>query len=131
MLKRLAELFQGDPDKFITTSLTGEVEDRGKREAKYLTIHEPLTKTKWQQHLDGKTRIGLRPENKDKVNKYWEKRVQEKKYGADPIDAVAVDPHKDGAKSVKISDVKISGEMSQVEACNLKYEDTSSGSAIS
>ena len=67
MLKRLAELFQGAPDKFITTSLTGEVDDRGKREAKYLTIHEPATEKVWKNHIDGKTRIGVRPENGDKV----------------------------------------------------------------
>ena len=68
MLKRLVDLFEGDADKFITTSLTGEVDERGKRQAEYLTIHKPLTKTKWQQHLDGKTRIGLRPEIKTKLN---------------------------------------------------------------
>ena len=67
MFKRLAELFEGDPAKFITTSLTGEVDDRGKREAKYLTIHEPATEKVWKNHIDGKTRIGVRPENGDKV----------------------------------------------------------------
>jgi len=67
MLKRLADLFEGDPDQFITTSLTGEVDERGKREAKYITIHEPLTSAKWQEHLDGKIRIGVRPENNEKA----------------------------------------------------------------
>jgi hypothetical protein len=67
MLKRLADLFEGDPDQFITTSLTGEVDERGKHEANYLTIHEPLTSAKWQGHLDGKVRIGVRPENNDKA----------------------------------------------------------------
>ena len=50
MLKRLADLFEGDPDQFITTSLTGEVDERGKHEANYLTIHESLTPAKWQEH---------------------------------------------------------------------------------
>jgi len=67
MLKRLSDLFEGDPDKFITTSLTGEVDERGKREAKYLTIHAPTTDKIWQNHIDGKTRIGIRPENNDKA----------------------------------------------------------------
>jgi len=67
MLKRLVDLFEGDPDQFITTSLTGEVDERGKREAKYITIHEPLTSAKWQEHLDGKIRIGVRPENNEKA----------------------------------------------------------------
>ena len=66
MLKRLADLFEGDPDQFITTSLTGEVDERGKHEANYLTIHESITPAKWQEHLDGKVRIGVRPENNDK-----------------------------------------------------------------
>jgi len=67
MLKRLADLFEGDPDQFITTSLTGEVDERGKHEAKYVTIHEPLTSDKWQEHLDGKVRVGVRPENNEKA----------------------------------------------------------------
>jgi len=67
MLKRLSDLFEGDPDQFITTSLTGEVDERGKREAKYLTIHAPTTNKIWQDHIDGKTRIGIRPENNDKA----------------------------------------------------------------
>ena len=67
MLKRLADLFEGDPDQFITTSLTGEVDERGKHQAKYVTIHEPLTSDKWQEHLDGKVRVGVRPENNEKA----------------------------------------------------------------
>ena len=67
MLQRLVDLFEGDPDKFITTSLTGEVDERGKRQAEYRTVHEPMTKKVWQSHLDGVTRMGLRPENQDKV----------------------------------------------------------------
>ena len=67
MLQRLVDLFEGDPDKFITTSLTGEVDERGKRQAEYRTVHEPVTKKVWQSHLDGVTRMGLRPENNDKV----------------------------------------------------------------
>ena len=67
MLQRLVDLFEGDPDKFITTSLTGEVDERGKRQAEYRTVHEPVTKKVWQAHLDGETRMGLRPENNNKV----------------------------------------------------------------
>ena len=56
MLKRLADLFEGDPDKFITTSLTGEVDERGKHQAEYLTIHEPVTKKVTSDH-----QLGQRP----------------------------------------------------------------------
>ena len=39
MLKRLADLFEGDPDQFITTSLTGEVDERV--QARSQLSHDP------------------------------------------------------------------------------------------
>ena len=47
MWKGLANLFEGHPNKYLTTSLTGEVDERGKREAKCTTVHEPLTGNVW------------------------------------------------------------------------------------
>ena len=58
----LLKLFEGNSELFITTSLTGEVDERGKREAKTITLHEPLTSTQWKNHLDGNVRIGIKPE---------------------------------------------------------------------
>lgn len=63
MYKELFKIFEGNPNLFITTSLTGEVDERGKREAKTITVHEPVTESLWKDHLDGKQRIGIKPEN--------------------------------------------------------------------
>ncbi len=67
MQKELLQLFEGDSSQFITVSLTGETDERGKRKADYLTKHEPVTEELWADHLNGKTLIGLRPENGDKL----------------------------------------------------------------
>ena len=67
MQKELLQLFEGDSSQFITVSLTGETDERGKRKADYLTKHEPVTEELWADHLKGKTLIGLRPENGDKL----------------------------------------------------------------
>lgn len=73
----LLNLFEGNSELFITTSLTGEVDERGKREAKTITLHEPLTSTQWINHLNGKVRIGIKPE-----------RDEECKWGC-----IDIDPH--------------------------------------
>ena len=65
MQKELLHLFEGDSSQFITISLTGEMDERGKRKADYLTIHEPVTEELWKCHVDGKKHIGVRPENGD------------------------------------------------------------------
>ena len=67
MQKELLHLFEGDSSQFITISLTGEMDERGKRKADYLTIHEPVTEELWKGHVDGKKQIGVRPENGDKL----------------------------------------------------------------
>ena len=67
MWKGLANLFEGHPNKYLTTSLTGEVDERGKREAKCTTVHEPLTGNVWSDHIKGKVRIGVLPEKEDLV----------------------------------------------------------------
>jgi hypothetical protein len=67
MWKGLANLFEGHPNKYLTTSLTGEVDERGKREAKCTTVHEPLTGNVWSDHIKGKLRIGVLPEKEDLV----------------------------------------------------------------
>ena len=67
MQHKLLELFQGDSGQFIKVTLTGGQDERGKREADYLTIHEPVTADLWQDHLEGKYVIGLRPERDDKI----------------------------------------------------------------
>ena len=62
MERRLLNLFEGNSELFITTSLTGEVDERGKRVAKTLTVHEPVTLQLWKNHLSGTQRIGIKPE---------------------------------------------------------------------
>ena len=65
MEQDLLNLFEGNSELFITTSLTGEVDERGKREAKTLTVHAPPTKQIWKEHLEGSTRIGIKQEKDD------------------------------------------------------------------
>ena len=67
MQKELLQLFEGDSSQFIEVSLTGETDERGKRKASYLTIHEPVTEQLWEKHIKGETLIGVRPENGDKL----------------------------------------------------------------
>ena len=67
MHNKLLELFQGDSSQFIKVTLTGDQDERGKRKADYLTLHEPVTSALWQEHLEGKYVIGLRPEREDKI----------------------------------------------------------------
>jgi hypothetical protein len=67
MHNKLLELFEGDSGQFIKVTLTGGQDERGKREADYLTFHEPVTADLWQDHLEGKYVIGLRPERDDKI----------------------------------------------------------------
>ena len=65
MEQELLKIFEGNSELFITTSLTGEVDERGKKQVKVLTVHEPITLELWKKHLEGKTRIGIKPENGD------------------------------------------------------------------
>ena len=58
----LFKLFEGDNTKYLKSSLTGEDDERGKKSADYLTVHESVTTDLWRQHLNGKLRLGLRPE---------------------------------------------------------------------
>ena len=62
MHKELFQLFQGDDSCYLKSSLTGEDDDRGKKGADYVTVKETLTAKHWKEHLDGKMRIGIRPE---------------------------------------------------------------------
>ena len=62
MEQRLLNLFEGNSELFITTSLTGEVDERGKRVAKTITVHEPVTLQLWKNHLTGAQRIGIKQE---------------------------------------------------------------------
>ena len=66
MEEHLLKMFEGNSDLFITTSSTGEVDERGKVQVKTLTIHEPVTLKLWKEHLEGKQRIGIKPEKDDK-----------------------------------------------------------------
>ena len=52
MQKELLQLFEGDSTKFVTISLTGEMDERGKRIASYLTVHEPVTEELWKEHVE-------------------------------------------------------------------------------
>ena len=67
MERELLNLFEGNSELFITTSLTGEVDERGKHVAKTFTVHEPVTLKLWKDHLEGAQRIGIKPENGDVV----------------------------------------------------------------
>ena len=66
MERELLKIFEGNSKLFITTSLTGEVDERGKVQAKTLTVHAPITEQTWKEHLEGTTRIGIKPEKDDK-----------------------------------------------------------------
>ena len=66
MEEHLLKIFEGNSDLFITTSSTGEVDERGKVQVKTITIHEPVTSKLWKDHLEGKQRIGIKPERDDK-----------------------------------------------------------------
>ena len=67
MEEHLLKIFEGNSDLFITTSSTGEVDERGKVQVKTITIHEPVTSKLWKDHLEGKFVIGLRPERDEKI----------------------------------------------------------------
>ena len=66
----LLKIFEGNSALFITTSPTGGVDERGKVEVKTLTIHEPVTKELWANHLNGKQRIGIKPETDEDLCKW-------------------------------------------------------------
>ncbi len=65
MEQKLLKIFEGNSELFITTSLTGEVDERGKRVSDTLTKHKPVTLELWKDHIDGKQRIGIMPEKDD------------------------------------------------------------------
>ena len=69
MEEQLLKIFEGNNALFITTSSTGEVDERGKVQVETYTVHEPVTLKIWKDHLDGKQRIGIKPE-KDDVAKW-------------------------------------------------------------
>ena len=65
MEEQLLKIFEGNSTLFITTSSTGEVDERGKVQVETYTVHEPVTLKLWKDHLDGKQRIGIKPEKDD------------------------------------------------------------------
>jgi|TARA_E500000305_G_scaffold111193_1_gene121921 hypothetical protein len=65
MEEQLLKIFEGNSELFITTSLTGEVDERGKTVGQTLTVHEPVTLKIWKEHLEGTKRIGIKPEKDD------------------------------------------------------------------
>lgn len=48
MQKELLSLFECDNTRYITSSLTGEDNERGKKSAKYQTVHSPVTEEVWK-----------------------------------------------------------------------------------
>tara|TARA_R100000278_G_scaffold115200_2_gene93985 strand:+ start:3838 stop:5418 length:1581 start_codon:yes stop_codon:yes gene_type:complete len=66
MEDKLFNLFKGDTTQFLSSSLTGEGDERGKKSANYVTKHEPVTSDLWRKHLNGSLRLGLRPEKDGK-----------------------------------------------------------------
>ena len=65
MEEQLLKIFEGNSELFITTSSTGEVDERGKVQVETYTVHEPVTLKLWKDHLEGKQRIGIKPEKDD------------------------------------------------------------------
>ena len=65
MEEQLLKIFEGNSELYLTTSPTGGVDERGKVEVECLTVHEPITLKLWKDHLDGKQRIGIKPEKDD------------------------------------------------------------------
>ena len=51
MQEQLFKLFASGEKSFVKLSLTGESDTSGKKEAKYITIHEPVTSGIWKDHL--------------------------------------------------------------------------------
>ena len=62
MFDKLSKLFEGNLSSFIKSSISSETDERGKQIVKYLTIQEPLSTKHWKEHLNGKTRVGVKPE---------------------------------------------------------------------
>jgi|TARA_E500000318_G_scaffold109540_2_gene122741 hypothetical protein len=62
MEHQLLELFTSDNSRYLKSSLTGEDDERGKKQAHYATVHEPVTASVWKKHLSGEIRLGLKPE---------------------------------------------------------------------
>jgi len=62
MNQKFADLFAGDDSKYIKVTYNGGLDERGKRDAKYTTIHEPVTTAQWDEHLKGNWVLGIRPE---------------------------------------------------------------------
>lgn len=67
MITDLLDIFEGDPDRILLTSLTGEVNEKGKREANCWVEKKPVTEEIWNNHLQGKHRFGIFPVYKDKI----------------------------------------------------------------
>ena len=65
-MQKLFDLFKGNSDSYIKSSVTGELDDRGKRITSYTTVNEPVTTKQWKEHLSGKIRIGFKPEQNGK-----------------------------------------------------------------
>ncbi len=59
--QKLLDLFAGDLTKYIKVTIIGDLNERNKKSAKYITVDEPVTTDLWQSHLDGKQIIGIRP----------------------------------------------------------------------
>lgn len=60
--KKLLDLFEGDSTQHIEVTLTGDLDERGKRKAEYKTVHKAVTADIWKKHLDGEIIIGIKPE---------------------------------------------------------------------
>ena len=65
MEEQLLKIFEGNSELFITTSSTGEVDERGKVQVETFTVHDPVTLKLWKDHLDGKQ--GLESNLKKKI----------------------------------------------------------------
>ena len=66
MHEELSELFKGSSDSFIKSTTDGRLDERGKKVTTYTTVNKSITKRDWKAHLDGKVRIGVRPERDGK-----------------------------------------------------------------
>ena len=68
MHSKLLKVFAGYQESHVQFSLTEERTESGKVQAKYVTVKKPVTADIWKQHLEGKIRIGIRPEHEGKCS---------------------------------------------------------------
>lgn len=65
LAEKFFNLFKGNPNVHGRSELTGQVDIKGKHEARSWTVHEPTTQKLWERHLQGEIAIGQVPVRAD------------------------------------------------------------------